>query len=224
MRVIALATAALAALALASTTAVADKFRPEVLQKTCTDMTFNQIGQKLAVLVEEYEFSSDPAMAEQEAVGLLCPAQVAGSQEGQVHQATTIVVPLSGLFGNSNNQQRHKRRPPPPPHYAGSHQQHHSQQLRIPRVSPPHVSGYTTRRSATAVTAVGTGAGYGYGRSRATESREPAFQRKATNYCKSQEEFGPAPSSSRDGIPYASCEWIDQIPGKPCGGYHCRTR
>ncbi len=222
MRVYALATAALAALALASAPASAATFRPEVLQKACSDMTYTQVVQKLAGLVEEYEFSTDPAMAEQEAVGLLCPAQANES----VQKATNLVIPLGSLLGQ--NQQTNRKRRPPPPYHAGN------QQLRPPHVPPPPARGYGAHRSGSAVASAGSGYGYGrqesYGRERSvhSERHQQSFQSKATNYCPTKAEFdaqfGAPPSHNKRGVAYISCDWEDQLPNKPCGGYHCRTR
>jgi hypothetical protein len=229
MRVFALATAAaLAAAAWAPAPAAAQNFKAEVIQKTCSDMTFNQIGEGLADLVQKYEFSSNPEEAEQQAIGLLCPSSVASAEEPQPEAAEE---PKSEATQANLVQEAsmppHRLPPAPLPHLRPPPPRMLPPQVSIPRLPPPPPGGYGRHRPppARAMASVG---GYReryhyeeHYRSRGPRRLPLTSSARGEPYCMA--ETDPERFVREFPAPHAACE-IGPIPNKPCPGWVCHRR
>lgn len=228
MRFFALATAALAASVWAAAPAAAQNFKPEVIQKTCSDMTFNQIGEGLADLVQKYEFSSDPEQAEQEAIGLLCPSSVAAAEEPQPEAAEEpqSKATQANLLQEANMPPQHRLPPPPIPRLRPPPPRMMPPQVSIPRLPPPPPGGYG-RHHPPPSRAMASVRGYQeryheeHHRLRGPRRLPLTSSVRGEPYCMA--ETDPARFASEFPAPHAACE-IGPIPGKPCPGWVCHRR
>lgn len=205
MRHYALTAAALAALAFASASAHAQGSAAKI-QQLCPDMTFNQIGAKVAELAQKYDFDSDPDTAAQQAAGLICPqAREPQAAQEPARPRTTPAVIHPGMML------------PPPPH-------------RLPpppvlRIPPPQALLAPLRRPlpppaySRPVPGPMVAGAYRYPEERV---RPLAHQRvRGEPFCMA--EVDPEAFERKYPRPRPYCE-IGAIPNKPCPGWVCRSR
>lgn len=209
MRIVTLATAALAALTIASAPAAAQG-RAEAIQRLCPDLTFNQIGNELAQLVEQYEFSADQDEAAMQAASLLCGygGDSAEVEEEKPGATQAVLPPPQGPYFNRNlphfngpkprfARPMHKHHPHARPHYP---RPHYGQRPRMPRYGykpPPRGHGYRPPTAGGYPQGYSRQGGYGYGGSQYSEHRSVGSARISGTGVKERPLPGPIETQYR---------------------------